>query len=71
MANTYFGIKGEPHKGVIFHDEEEDIILKYDPNDQIIRFYNDGAVYDHLDCAYFEDWESIVSELKNEYGIVI
>lgn len=71
-SNVTFGIKGEPAKGVIFQDQEEGIKLTYDPNWQIIRFWDDeGVLYDHLDCAYFKDWESVCRELKNEYGIVL
>lgn len=72
MSKVTFGIKGEPAKGVIFQDREEEIKLTYDPNWQVISFWHNGDVlYDHLDCADFRDWKDVCRELKNEYGIVL
>ena len=71
-SNVIFGIQGEPSKGIIFQDQEEGIKLTYDPNWQIIRFWDDEDVlYDQLDCTFFKDWESVCRELKTEYGIVL
>ena len=71
-SNVIFGIKGEPAKGVIFQDQKEGIKLTYDPNWQVISFWDDEDVlYDQLDCAYFNDWKSVCRELKNEFGIVL
>ena len=72
MSNISFGIKGEPVKGVIFQDRKEGIKLTYDPNLQVISFWDDeGVLYDHLDCSGFNDWENVRHELKTEYGIVL
>lgn len=69
-SNVIFGIKGEPAKGTIFQDREEGIKLTYEPNWQVISFWDDEDVlYDHLDCANFTDWNSVRRELKSEYGI--
>ena len=71
-SNVSFGIKGEPAKGIIFQDQEEGIRLTYDPNWQVISFWDDkNVLYDHLDCASFKDWENVCHELKAEYGIVL
>lgn len=71
-SNTTLGIKGEPAKGVFFQDQLEGIKLTYDPNWQVISFWNDEDVlYDQLDCACFKDWKSVCRELKIEYGIGI
>ena len=70
--NVSFGIKGEPAKGIIFHDQEEGIKLTYDPNWQVISFWDDKDVlYDHLDCSNFKDWKIVCRELKTEYGVVL
>lgn len=67
-----FGIKGEPTKGIIFQDQEEGIKLTYDPNWQVISFWDDEDVlYDQLDCANFKDWKKVCLELKTKYGIVL
>lgn len=68
-SNISFGIKGEPQKGIIYHDAEEDITLRYDPNVQIISFMSGDILYDHVDCSYYNDWESVLQELRNEFGI--
>lgn len=71
-SNVTFGIKGAPARGIIFQDQEEGIKLTYDPNWQVISFWDeDDVLYDRLDCAYFKDWKSVCRELKNEYGIVL
>lgn len=71
-SNDSFEIKGEPAKGIIFQDREEGIKLTYDPNWQVISFWDDEDVlYDHLDCSGFKEWQNVCSELKTEYGIVI
>lgn len=70
--NITFGIKGEPAKGIIFQDRKEGIKLTYDPNWQVIHFWDDDDVlYDHLDCANFKDWGNVCLELKTKYGIVL
>ena len=74
MMNTgrsILGIKGEPPKGKIFEDSEEDIALIYNPNTQFITFWEDGVKYDQMDCSFFSDWDSIARELYSEYGINI
>ncbi|MBQ6062327.1 MAG: hypothetical protein IJK42_11935 [Prevotella sp.] len=71
-SNVIFGIKGEPAIGIIFQDRKEGVKLTYDPNWQVISFWNEEDVlYDHLDCAIFRDWENVRRELKTEYGIVL
>jgi len=66
-----FGLQGEPPKGVIYEDLDEGIKLTYDPNDQMICFWEDDLKFEHLDCSYFSDWKSVKIELASEYGIVI
>ena len=71
-SNDIFGIKGEPAKGIIFRDREEGIKLTYDPNWQVISFWDDEDVlYDQLDCANFKDWNSVRRELETEYGMFL
>ena len=71
-SNNTLGIKGEPAKGIIFQDREECIKLTYDPNWQVISFWDgEGVLFNHLDCSYFKDWKNVCRELKTEYGIVL
>ena len=72
MARNILGIKGEPHKGIIFKDSEEGVVLIYDPNTQFITFRDDENIkYDQMDCSFFSDWDSVTKELDSEYGIVL
>lgn len=72
--NNGFGIKGEPKKGVIAENKEEGLQLRYDPNTQIISFFEknpDGkgkTLYDSMDCSVFRNWDDVKKELKEEYG---
>ena len=69
-SSVSFGIKGEPSKGIIFQDQDAGIKLTYDPNWQVVSFWDEeGVLYDHLDCAKFDEWKGICCELKTEYGI--
>ena len=71
-SNVTFGIKGEPAKGIIYQDQEEGIKLTYDPHWQVISFWNDEDVmYDHLDCANFNNWNNVRRDLRIEYGILL
>ena len=65
----HLGIPGEPSGDKIYENTEEGITLIYDQHTQIITFWEDGVKYDHLDCAYFNDWCSVTIELATEYGI--
>ncbi len=69
MSNVTFGLKGEPAKGIIFQDWEEGIKLTYDPNWQVIHFWDNNVLYDHLDCTHFNDWKSVCREVNKEFGI--
>lgn len=72
--NNSLGIKGEPKKGVIAENKKEGLQLRYDPNTQIISFFEknpDGkgkTLYDSMDCSMFKNWNDVKKELKEEYG---
>ena len=69
MKQNQLGISGEPSKGIIYEDSDEEITLRYDPNTQFISFWEDGVKYDQMDCSFFFDWDSVTKELHAEYGI--
>lgn len=71
MKQNCLGIPGEPTKGIIYKDSEEEITLKYDPNTQFITFWEDHIKYGQMDCSFFPDWSSVAKELQSEYGINI
>ena len=69
MIQNQLGISGEPSKGIIYEDSNEEISLIYGPNSQFITFWGDGIKYDQMDCSFFSDWDSVEKELYAEYGI--
>lgn len=69
MKQNQLGISGEPSKGIIYENSNEEISLIYDPNTQFITFWGDGIKYDQMDCSFFSDWDSVLKELYSEYGI--